>query len=104
MTPTDNDDAPAQTQAAGKKSSKKAAIANLATTLREARQARKESQSRFWGRFGVTQSRGSRFELGNEIPSPVSILIKLYLEGVVSDGDLWRARRNPKINMEQKGR
>jgi len=67
---------------------------DIATTLRLARQAKNESQRRFWSRFGVTQSRGSRFELGTtEIPSPVAILLKLYLEGVVSDGDLWRARR-----------
>lgn len=65
----------------------------LATLLRQARKARNESQSRFWARFGVTQSRGSRFELGNDIPAPVAILLKLYFDGVVSDGDLWRARR-----------
>ncbi|MRR50198.1 MAG: XRE family transcriptional regulator [Rhodocyclaceae bacterium] len=69
----------------------------MAASLRETRQARKESQRRFWARFGVTQSRGSRFELGNEIPSPVSILLKLYFEGVVSDGDLWRARRSQSL-------
>jgi hypothetical protein len=65
----------------------------LADELRRTRKARNESQRRFWARFGVTQSRGSRFELGSEIPSPVAILLKLYFEGVVSDGDLWRARR-----------
>lgn len=62
--------------------------------LRELRMARRESQTKFWRRFGVTQSRGSRFELGTDIPPSVAILIKLYLEGTVSDGDLWRARRN----------
>lgn len=67
--------------------------AGLAEVLRRARRARNESQSRFWARFGVTQSRGSRFELGKEIPSPVAILLKLYFDGVISDGDLWRARR-----------
>ncbi|MEX3944318.1 XRE family transcriptional regulator, partial [Paraburkholderia sp. BR10937] len=39
---------------------------------------KKESQRRFWARFGVTQSRGSRFESGAEIPPPVSILLGLY--------------------------
>lgn len=61
--------------------------------LRAVRMARRESQTKFWRRFGVTQSRGSRFELGVEIPPAVAILVKLYLEGKVSDGDLWRARR-----------
>lgn len=64
-----------------------------AETLRELRIARRESQTKFWRRFGVTQSRGSRFELGTEIPPSIAILIKLYFEGTVSDGDLWRARR-----------
>lgn len=61
--------------------------------LREMRMARRESQTEFWKRFGVTQSRGSRFELGLEIPSSVAILVNLYLDGAVSDGDLWRAGR-----------
>lgn len=66
---------------------------DLAETLRQSRIARNESQSRFWGRFGITQSRGSRFELGARIPSPVAILLKLYMDGSLSDGDLYRARR-----------
>lgn len=57
-------------------------------TLREYRIARLENQTRFWSRFGVTQSRGSRFELGMEIPAPVSILLKLYLNGVINDEHL----------------
>jgi hypothetical protein len=57
-------------------------------SLREYRIARLENQTRFWSRFGVTQSRGSRFELGMEIPPPVSILLKLYLNGVIDDRDL----------------
>lgn len=64
-----------------------------AEELREFRLTRRESQTKFWRRFGVSQSRGSRFELGLGIPPSVAILVKLYLEGTVSDGDLWRARR-----------
>lgn len=56
--------------------------------LREYRKRQRESQSRFWSRFGVTQSRGSRFEMGTVIPPTVAILIKLYLEGVITDSDL----------------
>jgi hypothetical protein len=65
--------------------------------LRDLRLTRNETQSQFWGRFGVTQTRGSRFELGQEIPPAVEILLRLYLDGVVSDGDLWRARRRQRI-------
>ena len=56
--------------------------------LREYRRTRRESQRSFWSRFGVTQSRGSRFETGAEIPPPVAILLKLYLDGVITDSDL----------------
>lgn len=56
--------------------------------LREHRKNRRETQFCFWTRFGVTQSRGSRFEMGAEIPPPVAILLKLYLRGVITDGDL----------------
>jgi transcriptional regulator with XRE-family HTH domain len=58
-----------------------------AMALREYRKKRRESQSRFWSRFGVTQSRGSRFEMGKVIPPPVAILLKLYLKGAITDGD-----------------
>lgn len=56
--------------------------------LREFRKARRENQNRFWSRFGVTQSRGSRIEMGSEIPPPVAILLKLYFDGVITDSDL----------------
>ena len=65
-----------------------------AEKIKQLRKSRRESQAKFWKRFGVTQSRGSRFEQGLEIPVSIAILIKLYLEGKVSDGDLWQARRS----------
>ena len=60
--------------------------------LRKYRRSRHESQGLFWARFGVTQSRGTRFEKGAEIPKPVAILLELYLNGVVTDGDLKAGR------------
>ena len=56
--------------------------------LKRFRMSKRESQEKFWGRFGVTQSSGSRFETGLGIPPPVAILVKLYVEGKLSDGDL----------------
>ncbi len=56
--------------------------------LREYRKSLRETQGCFWARFGVTQSRGSRFEMGAEIPSPVAILLKLYIDGVITDDHL----------------
>ncbi|HZV67431.1 MAG TPA: helix-turn-helix transcriptional regulator [Telluria sp.] len=58
------------------------------SALRQFRISKRESQEKFWGRFGVTQSSGSRFETGLGIPAPVAILVKLYLIGKLSDGDL----------------
>ncbi len=56
--------------------------------LKKFRISKRESQEKFWGRFGVTQSSGSRFETGLGIPPPVAILVKLYVKGRLSDGDL----------------
>jgi hypothetical protein len=56
--------------------------------LRQLRVSKRESQEKFWGRFGVTQSSGSRFETGLSIPAPVAILLKLYVNGKLNDGDL----------------
>lgn len=63
-----------------------------ADNLRKMRKSRRESQAKFWRRFGVTQSRGSRFEQGLRLPATVAILIRLYFDGKVSDRDLWHAR------------
>ncbi len=56
--------------------------------LRQFRISKRESQATFWARFGVTQSSGSRFETGLGVPPPVALLVKLYVDGKVSDGDL----------------
>jgi hypothetical protein len=56
--------------------------------LKQFRINKRESQEKFWGRFGVTQSSGSRFETGLGIPPPVAILVKLYVKGKLNDGDL----------------
>lgn len=65
-----------------------------ADALRTLRLNRGETQSRFWKRFGVSQSSGSRFERGLEaMPCAVAILVRLYWDGVISEGDLRRARR-----------
>lgn len=35
------------------------------------------NQSQFWGRLGVTQSSGSRYESGRKIPHPIQKLIQI---------------------------
>jgi len=56
--------------------------------LRRLRIRKRESQEKFWSRFGVTQSSGSRFETGVVIPPPVAILLRLYVSGTLKDEDL----------------
>ena len=52
------------------------------------RDALGENQTAFWSRFGVTQSGGSRYESGRNIPKPVRLLIALHASGKLSDEDL----------------
>lgn len=52
------------------------------------RRTRNENQMDFWRRFGVTQSGGSRYETGRNLPKPVRLLMALYAEGTLSDDDL----------------
>ena len=70
------------------KATQQAAIEIRPEKLRKHRKTTGESQNLFWARFGVTQSRGSRFEKGAEIPMPVVILLGLYFKGMVTDCDL----------------
>lgn len=46
------------------------------------------NQSDFWSRYGVTQSGGSRYESGRNIPKALAILISLHRSGKVTDKDL----------------
>lgn len=47
------------------------------------------NQSDFWGKIGVTQSGGSRYESGRNMPKPVRELLRLvHVEGI----DLHRAK------------
>jgi len=47
------------------------------------------NQSEFWGKIGVTQSGGSRYESGRNMPRPVRELLRLvHVEGI----DLNRAK------------
>lgn len=60
--------------------------------IRDFRQIMRENQTAFWRRFGVSQTRGSRFERGKSMPLPVLILMRLYLLRVIDDADLLAVR------------
>lgn len=50
---------------------------------REVRRKLGMNQSQFWSKIGVTQSGGSRYESGRNIPRPVQALLRLvHLEGI----------------------
>lgn len=51
------------------------------------------NQMDFWKRFGVTQSGGSRYESGRNIPKPLAILLWLHKSGKVTDKDLADAQK-----------
>ena len=43
--------------------------------LERLRKQAKLSQEEFWGRIGITQSGGSRYEAGRTVPEPVRLLL-----------------------------
>ncbi len=50
---------------------------------REIRQKTGLNQDEFWQKIGVTQSGGSRYEAGRDMPKPVAELLRLvHIEGV----------------------
>ncbi len=56
-----------------------------------ARQKAGINQSTFWSRYGVTQSGGSRYESGRNMPKPLRMLIALHRAGKITDKDLAEA-------------
>lgn len=58
---------------------------NPLTDLRAYRMSRNENQTEFWGRFGVTQSAGSRYESGREVPAPLAMLVLAFARNLLDD-------------------
>tara|TARA_R110001583_G_scaffold191541_1_gene356823 strand:- start:12804 stop:13046 length:243 start_codon:yes stop_codon:yes gene_type:complete len=50
---------------------------NNAETVREYRRKHELNQLEFWSRVGVTQSAGSRYESGRNIPKSVQLLLQV---------------------------
>jgi len=55
------------------------------SNIAEARTKEGLNQKDFWTRYGVTQSGGSRYESGRNIPKPLAILLWLHRSGKVTD-------------------
>lgn len=56
------------------------------------------NQATFWQRFGITQSGGSRYESGREVPEPVQILLNIALAPASTTGQLLEGLRWDKKN------
>lgn len=65
----------------------------LLTDVAGARRLSGANQSEFWSKFGVTQSGGSRYEGGRNMPTPLKVLLWLYDAGRIGDKDLADARK-----------
>ena len=66
---------------------------NPLADLRAYRVSRNENQTEFWGRFGVTQSAGSRYESGREVPAPLAILVLAFAKDALDDMELASLRK-----------
>jgi DNA-binding transcriptional regulator YiaG len=62
-------------------------------TIQDSRKKSGMNQQAYWTRFGVTQSGGSRYESGRDIPTPTSMLIWLLDSGRITDQDLADAQK-----------
>ena len=49
------------------------------------------NQQTFWSPLGVTQSGGSRYESGRNLPRPVALLVTLRASGQITEADLTAA-------------
>lgn len=61
--------------------------------IRDLRRKSSMNQHDFWSRFGVTQSGGSRYEAGRNIPTPAAMLVWLRETGVIDDRALEAAKK-----------
>ncbi len=52
-------------------------VFSTSAEIKAFRQKHGMNQSQFWGRVGVTQSGGSRYESGRDMPKPVQMLLHL---------------------------
>ena len=63
------------------------------SNIQEHRRKLDMNQSEFWSRYGVTQSGGSRYESGRNMPLPTAILIYLRETGQLTDDQLAAAKK-----------
>lgn len=69
--------------------------------IKEYRNARRENQTTFWGRVGVTQSSGCRYENERTMPIQISALIWLLDTKKLTEADLTKAFAAVKKQLSQ---
>lgn len=67
-------------------------LKSLPKDLAEYRKQMGFNQGDFWSRYGVTQSGGSRYESGRNMPMPLKLLLRLHSSGLISDEELRAAK------------
>lgn len=70
----------------------KSRLKPLPANIAEFRNSIGLNQSDFWSLYGVTQSGGSYFESGRNIPKPLQMLIRLHVSGAITDDQLKEAK------------
>lgn len=60
--------------------------------IRRFRQELRMNQSQFWSMMGVTQSGGSRYENGRDIPPAVQMLLVMFESGTLTQDQLEAAK------------
>ena len=68
---------------------------NTPEIIKDYRRKHQLNQSAFWSRVGVTQSGGSRYESGRNIPLPVQVLLQLTYGTSKQSEDLLAWLRQP---------
>ena len=68
---------------------------NTPEIIKDYRRKHQLNQSAFWSRVGVTQSGGSRYESGRNIPLPVQVLLQLTYGTPKQSEDLLAWLRQP---------
>lgn len=74
------------------------------TEIREHRKKLGLNQSEFWEHFRTTQSGGSRYESGREIPDPVQLLLNIALGTEAKSAAIVAALRSAVAKRPKKGR
>lgn len=67
---------------------RKAKPSKALSDIRKHRRLAGLNQRDFWAKYGITQSGGSRYETGRDMPNSTSILIVLQEQGLLSDEQL----------------